>query len=338
MCLSPFSLKGMAPRNLRRSTLASLVSAPILDCFAVVHDGRSFKKVAIESEGKDFRRYDGGLLAFTRAFVDGLGATFIPETGPLSLRDFVGLALLGLATLGGLRLRRDGKADVALIRCCSIVVPGTIMYFTLGYMYFWPWLRYVSHLSVPFGLLCVYGLVSIVSSGRSGRAVSWSQVLLTIALFPGFASASFKMWREEPREGWGGSLQIAAHRSCERDSPKLTGYFSPWDRTADLLWFNFSGCERPPVYLMEPSRPDELLRQQDSLEPRLGQMMPLYEEISPSLVEPGRYLLVSAFWLTSECSIIQQNLKGLISSRDVTASEPAIARFNNLRLCELTRR
>lgn len=287
---------------------------------------------------KDFRPYDGGLLAFTRAFVDGLGATFIPETGPFSLRDSVGLALLGLATFGSLRLRRDGKADVALILCCSIVVPGTIMYFTLGSMYFWPWLRYVCHLSVPFGLLCVYGVVSLVSSGRAGPAVDWSRVVLTIALFPGFASASYKMWRQESREGWGGPVQIAARRSCDRNLPKLTGYFSSWDRTADLLWFNFSGCDRPPVYLMAPSKPGELLKQQDSLGPRPGQKMPLYEAISPSLVEPGRYLLVSAFWLTSECSIIQQNLKGVMSSRDITASEPSIARFNNLRLCELTRR
>ncbi len=283
----------------------------------------------------EFRRYDGGFVAFVRAFLDGITSAFLPETGPLSLRDLVAVILVSFAAVGATQMWREERADLALILVCAVGVPGAMMYFTLGHMFWWPWLRYVCHLVVPFGLLCVYGAEwTLIRRSEKGSRSLFSLALLVL-MFPAYGAAWFSMWRDHSAVGWGLSLKVAADRGCSGAEPKLTGYFAEWDRTTDMLWFNSVGCERPPVFLLSPETRGAVRVQFDAPVPGSDEALPRYRPVAADSIRPGRYLLASAVWLSADCTSIGRDLGGLWQSTDVTSSEPDLARFPNLKLCEV---
>jgi len=117
--------------------------------------------------GSSVYRY--GVLTFVRDVVVNLGP------GPVGPRfavspgwpEVFGSILLALFVVGLWQLHRQGQRDVAVLCGLLIAVPLVIEYATLGEKSSWDWMRWMSHVVVPY--LVVVGIGAHAAMGRLGQ-------------------------------------------------------------------------------------------------------------------------------------------------------------------------
>jgi uncharacterized membrane protein len=117
--------------------------------------------------------YSFGVPAFVRDAVVNLGPG---PVGPRSAAawlggpELLGTVFLALFVAGLVQLRRQGKSDIALLFSLLVGVPLLIEYLTLGEKSSWDWMRWISHVVVPYLVVAGIGLHAVISR-RQGRLV-----------------------------------------------------------------------------------------------------------------------------------------------------------------------
>lgn len=129
--------------------------------------------------------YPKGLLAFLRTAFVSLGPAIYYANSPLGLVDVLGGVYVILYFVGLWRFHKQKKHDLILFFLLAICVPLIINYMTLGRKGHWPWVRYISHLIVPYLVVIAFGIEYI--SGRL-KHITLKVILMTLlflSLFPG---------------------------------------------------------------------------------------------------------------------------------------------------------
>jgi uncharacterized membrane protein len=110
--------------------------------------------IAIALEGF----YPKGLLSYLRTALVSLGPMINYAKSPLGLADLLGGIYVVLFFVGLWYFHKQKKYDLILFFLLAICVPLLINYMTLGEKGFWPWVRYISHLIVPFLVVIACGI------------------------------------------------------------------------------------------------------------------------------------------------------------------------------------
>jgi hypothetical protein len=129
--------------------------------------------------------YPRGLLPFLRTALVSLGPTIHYAPTPSGLVDLLGGIYLVLFLVGLWHFHTQKKHDLILFFLLAICVPLLIHYVTLGSKGHWPWVRYISHLIVPYLVVIALGIEHI--SGRlKYRSLKMIFIAMSfLALLPG---------------------------------------------------------------------------------------------------------------------------------------------------------
>ena len=132
--------------------------------------------------------YTKGLGQFFWATVPTLGSAFSPtQSAPppgVHLTDVLSIVMLAFALFGAVHLWRTRAHVAVLLLGATLGVLGTL-YFTLGSKGAWPWLRYASHLAVPFLALAAAGADTLARRFRTIGSTIVSVALLPLTMVPG---------------------------------------------------------------------------------------------------------------------------------------------------------
>ncbi len=276
-----------------------------------------------------FAEYRAGLLPFLRSLAVGLSSAFEVVSGGPSLKDGIMVCFLSLALYGLLRLVRARRGDEALILASCILVPTFVMFLTLGCLNEqWSWLRYVSHLALPFGLLLVHGcneaakqaLPKFMQKAATRALLLFAFPLAFLEVQPGLALHG--------RDGDGMVFKIAAGLPLVTGGLPFQGYVTFTDRPADLLWlFGRSELGAPRIFWASNTPgAAEIVRQQEVTLPPRAVRVPRYFRLPKRPLLPGAYAVVGnydfpALWVLADCSALEMHAVSTLKARELPLSE-----------------
>ena len=132
--------------------------------------------------GSSVYRY--GALTYLRDVVVNLGPGPVGPRFALSpgWPELLGLILLVFFVAGLWQLRRQGRPDVAVLGALLVVVPLVIEYLTLGEKSSWDWMRWMSHVAVPYLVVVGIGAYALMARlGQAGAAAGVACLALILA-------------------------------------------------------------------------------------------------------------------------------------------------------------
>jgi hypothetical protein len=129
--------------------------------------------------------YQRGLFSYLRTALISLGPIIYYARSPLGLVDLLGGVYVVLFFVGLWHFHKQKKYDLILFFLLAICVPLLINYITLGHKGTWPWVRYISHLIVPYLVVIACG-IEYISGCLKHRTLKIILVaILFLCLSPG---------------------------------------------------------------------------------------------------------------------------------------------------------
>lgn len=273
-----------------------------------------------------FSSYREGLLAFVRSLALGLSSTYQVKSGPLTPQDGVALVFVALAVYGLIRLFAEKRAETAIFLLSCLTISSVVMFLTLGCMLDgWAWLRYVSHLVIPFGLLVVHGLSELFRRCWTKHYSAATATALIMLVFPLSSIQSQAALAKYSAKGEG--MRFKKFMTLPQNGLGVTvkGYITFLDRTADLLWLNSLALpSRPTVILLAGGRAKpKVLWQQDKILPPRSIVVPTYMTGDSRRIEPGLYAVVGSFapeWRLPGCEGLAPHISAQLQVREIISN------------------
>jgi len=252
--------------------------------------------------------YRYGVVGFLRDVAVNLGP------GPFGQRfalarpdraDVFGLIVLALAAGGLWQLWKHGRRDVAALLGLSIGVPLAIEYFTLGEKSNWDWMRWMTHVLVPYLVVAAIGLHGMLGA-RFGWIASAAGVTAVAAMMA--PNALHPLERPEYQQ----KRDIASY--LRHNAPALRGVLVPpfyveMIHPADqrmLETYYYLKQETLPVYVLSMGR----IRKAVEL-PTRGHVALLPQESAepPGDLSSGRYAVLT--WQPAvDCGTMLRSISG----------------------------
>jgi len=257
--------------------------------------------------------YPHGLLAFGRDVIVNLGggASGSRFEMPWQAPEWVGLGSLLLVVAGLVRLARKGESELLSLLGLAISIPLVIEFATLGWKGSFDWMRYLSHLLIPYLTLAALGIAAGLERVRSPAAASLLALLLLAALAP-------RSVRYVERPEYQTYRAIATHLRENREQlagvliPPTVHHLGSADRRITHI-YHYLKRETLPVYLLV----DGTLRPA-ALEPSRGGITELARPGDDAVtgLPSGRYAILVRRQFAS-CEEVPSWIEGL----DVTAGK-----------------
>lgn len=279
-----------------------------------------------------WRAFDGvypfGPMSFFRTVIVNLGPGPVRAIfGGFSSSDFLALIFLVLFGMGLRRLYVTGRQHLALFAGLVFAIPLFVSYLTLGEKGSWDWARYISHLLVPFLVVCSLGWQSATSVLKRGFLRAAALLLFVAAILPQTLSLPV---REEYLTYRAMVTYLDEHRTELKGVIVLSylQYIGQADERIANIYFQLKR-EKLPVYQLS----DGAIRQV-ALVPSRGDITRVARDgpIQAQALPSGRYALLWRQPLT-DCRLVSNWVKnGKVTAADSVPEVPVPA---GITTCEL---
>ena len=283
----------------------------------------------------EFASYPQGMAQFLRSVFRGLAADFNLAWGPIATADCISFVFLLFGFVGLFTLSVRRRAELAMFLVLTLGIPMAMMFLTLAPIHS-NWLRYISHLVIPFGLLVGFGAKASIDFLTPRAVQEGFKCMLLVLVFAVAAGAVGDQSREYSEKGpQDFSTFLFNWRSKVPDS-QVVGLISTGRRVSDVLWYDSQGISSPPPIFFLNEGGGQLFEVR-------GEKLPGYEILVPTETKReaasfrlGSYLLVVQPWAPKVgCEVLSSIDKPRLKSREI--HHPAIdARRNRfVKLCEV---